>query len=413
MCARVCVSTLRADTMAVGVRRSSGRRPSAALLVLAASLLVLVGGASAAGCSTSGGASAALSGVNSRALRGARSLRASADEAEDLALELASLDGEEALEEASAGEDASAPAPSTASDADADASASAPVSAASSPDASSDDASNTTTTLSPEATASTATPPPPPPYVTEIGSLISYVDPPSGATVPALSPEAKAAASNLTGWYLGEETINANRQYTSSTAQSLNCGTGYLNEHFRRYFAAIPTTMWYDGQLCGACVNVTCVDTICPTPFTTYGVFQVVDSCEQCTSNNIVLSASGIGEVTRVNYDNNPSLQVAWTFVSCESYIEGGIKMLTYERNSKYFVGLNFSNLKVLLKSVSLSGITMTYESYGYWVIDTPGEVIDISPPYTLRLVSRNGEALAIRIPKLVPLDLGVNFTYE
>lgn len=374
--------------MAAGLTRSSGAPRALAVAVLMA---LCLGGVAAAGCGSSSSLSAALPGANSRALRGVRALRSS-EEAEDYALEQATLDEDD--EEGA--EEALAPAPEVET-------ASTPSPAESSEEA---------TPLSPDQD-STATPPPPPPYVTEIGSLISYVDPPAGVTVPALSPEAKAAAANLTGWYLGEETINANRQYTSSTAQSLNCGTGYLNEHFRRYFAAIPTDMWYDGQLCGACVNVTCVDTICPTPFTTYGVFQVVDSCEQCSSNAIVLSAAGIGEVTRVNYDNNPSLQVAWTFVSCESYIEGGIKMLTYERNSKYFVGLNFSNLKVLLKSVSLSGIDMTYESYGYWVIDTPGVVIDISPPYTLRLTSRDGETLAIRIPKLVPLDLGVNFTYE
>lgn len=34
-------------------------------------------------------------------------------------------------------------------------------------------------------------------------------------------------------------------------------------------------------------------------------------------------------------------------------------------QNNVYFIGLNFSNLKQLLTSVMLSGISMTYQSYG------------------------------------------------
>lgn len=84
--------------------------------------------------------------------------------------------------------------------------------------------------------------------------------------------------------------------------------------------------------------------------------------------------------------------------------------MLPSSNNAKDFLGLNFSNLKVLLKAVIVNGISMQYTNYGYWVISTPGKDIPISAPFTLQLVSVNNQQLEVRLAGLVAQDLGINF---
>lgn len=124
-----------------------------------------------------------------------------------------------------------------------------------------------------------------------------------------------------------------------------------------------------------------------------------------------------------------------------------------------------FSNMKALLKSVTLNNIPMQRTNYGcvtsgshcfssshclltatkmprhcdapwrreheaplprlllalsssltaslvhrYWVIDTPGKNIDLRPPYTLVLLSAQNQRLATRLESLKPQTLDVQF---
>lgn len=80
------------------------------------------------------------------------------------------------------------------------------------------------------------------------------------------------------------------------------------------------------------------------------------------------------------------------------------------DNNANTFVGLNFSNLRTLLRGVSINGMPMQRQEYGYWVIESPGEPIPLRPPYNLVLEGVNNQRLAVRIAALVAQDLGVNF---
>lgn len=84
--------------------------------------------------------------------------------------------------------------------------------------------------------------------------------------------------------------------------------------------------------------------------------------------------------------------------------------MLPSDNNSPVFLGLNFSNSKVVLKAVSINGLQMERKAYGAWVIDTPGTNIQLQPPYSLQLVGVNNQQLAVRLPALKAVDLEVNF---
>lgn len=88
-----------------------------------------------------------------------------------------------------------------------------------------------------------------------------------------------------------------------------------------------------------------------------------------------------------------------------------GIKMLPSNNNSPVFLGLNFSNLAVLIKSVTINGIAMTLTNYGYWTIDTPGQNIPLRAPYSLQLVGVDNQQLQVRLASLQAQDLGVNFS--
>ena len=162
--------------------------------------------------------------------------------------------------------------------------------------------------------------------------------------------------------------------------------------------------------MCGLCVQMWCVDSVCADPLLSNLTFMITDSCRECKGDSLVVSARGAADLSGVNYNDNPSLQVAWQTTPCAPLIIGGIRMLPSVYNSAVFLGLNFSNLKVVLKSVRINGREMQRKAYGAWVIDTPGQNIPLQPPYTLQLVGVNNQPLVVKLPALKPADLGVNF---
>lgn len=46
-------------------------------------------------------------------------------------------------------------------------------------------------------------------------------------------------------------------------ASRFACGIGYLNNHFRDHFVALPKAAFRGGLFCGACVRLWCVDAVC------------------------------------------------------------------------------------------------------------------------------------------------------
>ena len=173
--------------------------------------------------------------------------------------------------------------------------------------------------------------------------------------------------------------------------------------------AGLSPQYFQQGELCGLCLRVWCVDTICPNAMLNSSLFMIADKCDQCSGNDIVISFQGIQELTGVDANVNADLQVAWEFASCAPLIYGNIKMLPSINNSRKYVGLNFSNLKVPLKSVVLSGINLQVEQDGYWSVRS-NQDIPLQPPYLLQLQAVDGQTLRFRIAELVPQSLPANF---
>ena len=96
------------------------------------------------------------------------------------------------------------------------------------------------------------------------------------------------------------------------------CGLGYLNPYFKDRFVGIPKALYRNSELCGLCVRIFCVDTICgESTLVNSTVMMITDSCQDCRGNDIVLAARGAAELTGVDINNNPSVQVAWEFTPC------------------------------------------------------------------------------------------------
>jgi len=228
--------------------------------------------------------------------------------------------------------------------------------------------------------------------------------------MPPLSDAQTANVPRLRQLRQGIATVAYMRAISNYDGTNMNCGLGYLNDFFKDHFVGLPKPMYRDGQLCGLCIRVWCVDSVCQSPLVTNTTYMVTDSCEDCKNNDIVVAARGTAGMTGIDYNINPSVQVAWEFTSCAPLIDGGIKLLPSDNNDESFVGLNFSNLKVLLKGVRINGMTMDSTTYGFWAIQEPGQKIPLRPPYVLELLGVDNQRLVVRIASLTAQDLGVNF---
>lgn len=240
-------------------------------------------------------------------------------------------------------------------------------------------------------------------------NLTSFVSP-GRAYTPPLSAKQESNLKLVSTWKQGLATVSASRNFSAIGAQNLNCGTGYLNPYFREHFVGISSALYAQGQYCGLCMNVTCVDTVCPRAMLDFAIFTIVDSCEQCGDSDFTISAPGEGNLTGVDYNLNPTLRFAWTPVTCDSQVSGGIRLWPSNQNNAFFVGINLSNVMGHVASVTLSGVSMTYQSYGYWTINSPSKALELPTPLTLTMTSSSGQSLSVVLPGLVALDLGVNF---
>jgi len=246
--------------------------------------------------------------------------------------------------------------------------------------------------------------------VNTAGKLISLLSPPKWYPT-SLTEAQKAVAQNLRRQRNAVGTISYRRSLGNYEGKELSCGMGYMNNYFKDHYIGISPALYKDGQLCGLCANVWCSDSICPEALLKQKTFMIAEKCDDCNGNEIVLSLPGYIDLTGVNPDMNPSLQVVWNFTSCAPLIYGDIKLLTSPSNSRKYIGLNFSNVKVPIRAAMLNGVRLVLEPDGFWGIRAKGEEnIVLSRPYTIDLAGMNGETLRVRISALIPQSLGVNF---
>lgn len=202
----------------------------------------------------------------------------------------------------------------------------------------------------------------------------------------------------------------------------MSCGMAYVNDHFRDNHVAVSSSLFGSGALCGACLRVRCDQDIGCTwgeglDNGTAGsgggnstMFMVVDLCDQCEDDDVVLSARGFVTLSGLNYNLYPQIFVEWQFTSCAPLIQGKIRMMPSQQISPSFLGLNFSNTKQRIRGVLIGGIRMAPTDYGYWVIDTPGKRIPLQPPYQLSLLGEAGQVLTTQLASLRPQVLDLQF---
>ncbi|KAI7835850.1 hypothetical protein COHA_010247 [Chlorella ohadii] len=245
--------------------------------------------------------------------------------------------------------------------------------------------------------------------------------------MPPLSPQQQENAPKLKQLRLGTGTVSVWRNVGNFGGTQMACGMGYLSDYFKDHFVALPTALYRSGELCGACVRMWCVDSVCTDALVRNASFMVTDSCKECTGINILVSERGFANLTGVNINISPMLQIAWTFESCAPLIQGarsaaadkvvrlgwgGIRMLASKNNGPTFLSYNFSNLRQLLRAVTIGGIPFTRTAYGAWELNSPGR--DIAIPQSgaeIVLTSVDGQRISKRLRSLGSQDLGINFS--
>ncbi|PRW57741.1 Expansin 1 [Chlorella sorokiniana] len=229
--------------------------------------------------------------------------------------------------------------------------------------------------------------------------------------MPPLSPQQQENLPKLKQLRQGTGTGSVWRNVGNFGGTQMACGMGFLSDYFKDHFVALPTTLYRSGELCGGCVRLWCVDSVCQDALVRNASFMVTDSCKDCTGNSLLVSERGFTNLTGVNINISPTLQIAWTFESCAPLISGGIRMLASKNNGPTFLSCNFSNLRQLLKTVTIGGIPFTRTAYGAWELNSPGR--DIAIPKTgaeLVLTSVDGQRISKRLRTLGSQDLGINF---
>ncbi|GAB4818172.1 hypothetical protein N2152v2_005218 [Parachlorella kessleri] len=94
-----------------------------------------------------------------------------------------------------------------------------------------------------------------------------------------------------------------------------------------------------------------------------------------------------------------------------KNHFVGGIKMLPSRNNRDDYVAFNFSNMKQLLRYVTVNNLAFTRSNFGYWVVDTPGQAVPLQRPFQLVLVGSSGERLTKTLANLQAQDLGLQFS--
>ena len=249
-----------------------------------------------------------------------------------------------------------------------------------------------------------------------IGTLASLLRPPPGYVYnpPLTEQQIEAGRAISQTMRQGISTIVYREHGSATDGREMHCGLGYMNKHFRNFNIGVSPELYGKGELCGVCVLLYCVDSVCENALDldNYGIFMVADSCKDCALNDLTISTQGMYNVSGgVDYYTTPSLQIAWELVQCTpDLIEGGIRLLPLRDNSEVMLGLNFSNLRVVLRAVRINGLNMQSTDFGYWVIHTPGERIAVSPPYVIDMLGVNGEVVSAKVMTLAAQDLKVNF---
>jgi len=167
-------------------------------------------------------------------------------------------------------------------------------------------------------------------------------------------------------------------------------------------FVAINAPQWSDGQVCGKCVSVKCIDPKCPTQGVAVRA-QAVDKCPECKFGDIDMSYPLYKAVTG-SWPNR--LHVSWSWTDCGDLINGTIQLDPKDGTNPYFTAFYLSNSRYPIANVTIDGTPYQRQTFGFW---TGGSLPPA--PYTIAMTADNGQVVTVTVAELLKSqDLGVQF---
>ncbi|KAL6768713.1 hypothetical protein ACKKBF_B15890 [Auxenochlorella protothecoides x Auxenochlorella symbiontica] len=150
----------------------------------------------------------------------------------------------------------------------------------------------------------------------------------------------------------------------NNTGAAFACSFRYLNNWASQYFVAMNEEQWNDGLVCGSCVRARCVDPKCPVQNVDI-VAMVVDRCPECSYGDLDFSYPAYSAVTG-SWPNR--LKVSWEKVDCSAFIDGTIRMWPKDGVNPFWQAFYFANSKYQIQNVTLNGVPLTRQTFGFWI---------------------------------------------
>lgn len=180
------------------------------------------------------------------------------------------------------------------------------------------------------------------------------------------------------------------------------CSFRFLNPWARTNFVAINAAQWQNGQVCGQCVKVWCVDPQCKTQ--TPVKLYAVDKCPECAEGDLDMSIPAYKAVTGL-WPNR--LKIEWEWTDCGGDMTGNIHWDPKDGSNAQWQAFYISNPAQSLATVKLNGVELQRQTFNFWVHSSSLG----SAPYNLTFISQNGDTLTKSVSNVLKSqDLGINF---
>lgn len=172
----------------------------------------------------------------------------------------------------------------------------------------------------------------------------------------------KATKIGLVAQHNGEGTAYSD---AVKDATGFACARREIPEKAQRMFAAINSDQWNDGENCGKCVQVWCVDSFCAKRFEPR-TLMIVDKCPECSPGDLDLSFPAYKEITG-RWPHR--LKFEWKFVDCVDEFDYGdkIRMDLKQGPNQWWRAFYFSMNKYQLANVTLDGRPLSKAEFGFW----------------------------------------------
>lgn len=215
---------------------------------------------------------------------------------------------------------------------------------------------------------------------------------------------AKATKLGLVAQHNGEGTAYSD---AVPDATGFACARREIPKKAQRMFAAINSDMWDNGENCGKCVQVWCVDSFCKKRFEPK-TLMVMDKCPECGPGDLDLSIPAYEEVTGIWPHR---LKFEWKFVDCVDEFDYGekIRMDLKAGPNQWWRAFYFSMNKQRLANVTLDGRPLSKAEFGFW---NDWNVLG-KAPHKLVLTSEDGQTLEASVDDVMKDTQYLNIQFD